>query len=135
MHRSIGGIAARIIRGRPAAPGRIVMTQLPALLQQLPVEGSGAASLQGGGVDKGREKRMDGHTLKPNGHRRRSESAIKSSMNSATTEPLAHQGTSLPWRVAPPLISTALTMIGSGFLGTLLPLRFSAMGLSDGVIG
>jgi len=26
-------------------------------------------------------------------------------------------------------------MIGSGFLGTLLPLRFSAMGLSDGVIG
>ncbi|HME40297.1 MAG TPA: MFS transporter [Steroidobacteraceae bacterium] len=56
-------------------------------------------------------------------------------MNSATTEPLAHQGTSLPWRVAPPLISTALTMIGSGFLGTLLPLRFSAMGLSDGVIG
>jgi len=26
-------------------------------------------------------------------------------------------------------------MLGSGFLGTLLPLRFSAMGLSDGVIG
>jgi len=41
----------------------------------------------------------------------------------------------IPWRVAPPLISTALIMLGSGFLGTLLPLRFSAMGLSDGVIG
>jgi MFS family permease len=41
----------------------------------------------------------------------------------------------VPWRVAPPLISTALIMLGSGFLGTLLPLRFSAMGLSDGVIG
>ena len=26
-------------------------------------------------------------------------------------------------------------MLGSGFLGTLLPLRFSAMGMSDGVIG
>jgi MFS family permease len=43
--------------------------------------------------------------------------------------------TAIPWRVAPPLISTALLMIGSGFLGTLLPLRFSAMGMSDGVIG
>ena len=41
----------------------------------------------------------------------------------------------IPWRVAPPLISTALIMLGSGFLGTLLPLRFSALGLSDGVIG
>jgi len=26
-------------------------------------------------------------------------------------------------------------MLGAGFLGTLLPLRFSALGLSDGVIG
>jgi MFS family permease len=41
----------------------------------------------------------------------------------------------IPWRVAPPLISTALLMFGSGFLGSLLPLRFSALGLSDGVIG
>jgi MFS family permease len=41
----------------------------------------------------------------------------------------------MPWRVAPPLISTALLMLGSGFLGSLLPLRFSALGLSDGVIG
>src|SRR6202171_6784277 len=41
----------------------------------------------------------------------------------------------IPWRVAPPLISTALLMLGSGFLGSLLPLRFSAMGMSDGVIG
>ena len=41
----------------------------------------------------------------------------------------------IPWRVAPPLISTALLMVGSGFLGSLLPLRFSAMGMSDGVIG
>jgi MFS family permease len=41
----------------------------------------------------------------------------------------------LPWRVAPPLSSTALMMIGAGILGSLLPLRFSALGYSDGVIG
>src|ERR1700734_1724025 len=51
------------------------------------------------------------------------------------SEPLLRPATAIPWRVAPPLISTALIMIGSGFLGTLLPLRFSALGLSDGVIG
>jgi MFS family permease len=44
-------------------------------------------------------------------------------------------GAGIPWRVAPPLVSTALLMIGSGYLGSLLPLRFSALGLSDGVIG
>jgi MFS family permease len=37
--------------------------------------------------------------------------------------------------VLPPLVSTALIMLGSGVLGSLLPLRFSALGLSDGVIG
>ncbi len=41
----------------------------------------------------------------------------------------------VPWRVVPPLVSTALTMIGAGVMGSLLPLRFSAMGLSPGVIG
>lgn len=41
----------------------------------------------------------------------------------------------IPWRVVPPLVSTALTMLGAGVLATLLPLRFSAMGLSPGVIG
>src|SRR5580693_8610851 len=41
----------------------------------------------------------------------------------------------VPWRVAPPLISTALIMLGAGVLGSLLPLRFSAMGLSPGMIG
>ncbi len=41
----------------------------------------------------------------------------------------------IPWRVAPPLVSTALIMIGAGVLGSLLPLRFSALGLSPGVIG
>jgi MFS family permease len=41
----------------------------------------------------------------------------------------------IPWRVAPPLLSTALTMVGAGVLGSLLPLRFSAMGISPGVIG
>ncbi|MGC1520059.1 MAG: MFS transporter, partial [Steroidobacteraceae bacterium] len=50
-------------------------------------------------------------------------------------EPLPRPATAIPWRVAPPLVSTALIMVGSGFLGTLLPLRFSALGLSDGVIG
>jgi MFS family permease len=54
-------------------------------------------------------------------------------MTAAATVPV--QSAAIPWRVAPPLISTALLMIGAGFLGTLLPLRFSALGLSDGLIG
>src|ERR1700677_3700749 len=41
----------------------------------------------------------------------------------------------VPWRVAPPLLSTALIMLGAGILGSLLPLRFSAMDLSPGTIG
>ena len=41
----------------------------------------------------------------------------------------------IPWRVVPPLASTALTMVGAGVLGSLLPLRYSAMGYSPGVIG
>jgi MFS family permease len=41
----------------------------------------------------------------------------------------------IPWRVVPPLLSTALSMLGAGVLGSLLPLRFSAMGLSPGMIG
>lgn len=41
----------------------------------------------------------------------------------------------IPWRVVPPLASTALIMIGAGVLGSLLPLRFAAMGFSTGVIG
>jgi MFS family permease len=49
--------------------------------------------------------------------------------------PLSSPAAAIPWRVAPPLISTALIMLGSGYLGSLLPLRFSAMGMSDGVIG
>jgi len=56
-------------------------------------------------------------------------------MNSVQAAALPPPATAIPWRVAPPLISTALLMLGSGFLGSLLPLRFSAMGMSDGVIG
>src|SRR6202453_2167574 len=56
-------------------------------------------------------------------------------MNSAPAVSLPNPAAAIPWRVTPPLISTALIMLGSGFLGTLLPLRFSALGLSDGVIG
>src|ERR1700732_686215 len=56
-------------------------------------------------------------------------------MHSVQAAPLPGSVTAIPWRVAPPLISTALIMLGSGFLGSLLPLRFSALGLSDGVIG
>jgi len=41
----------------------------------------------------------------------------------------------IPWRVVPPLISTAFIMVGAGVVGSLLPLRFSAMGYSAGVIG
>lgn len=54
---------------------------------------------------------------------------------SATQVAAAHTATALPWRVVPPLASTALMMIGAGVLGSLLPLRFSAMGYSPGVIG
>jgi MFS family permease len=61
------------------------------------------------------------------------ETEIKFSMNSALS--VQPRSTAIPWRVAPPLISTALIMIGAGFMGTLLPLRFSALGLSDGLIG
>jgi MFS family permease len=43
--------------------------------------------------------------------------------------------TAISWRVAPPLVSTAAIMLGAGVLGSLLPLRFSAMGFSPGVIG
>jgi MFS family permease len=56
-------------------------------------------------------------------------------MNSAHSVPLPGPAGAVPWRVAPPLVSSALLMFGSGFLGSLLPLRFSAMGISDGVIG
>src|SRR6202451_727236 len=56
-------------------------------------------------------------------------------MNSVQAAALPPPATAIPWRVAPPLISTALLMLCSGFLGSLLPLRFSAMGMSDGVIG
>src|ERR1700684_2741143 len=56
-------------------------------------------------------------------------------MNSVQPAALPPPATAIPWRVAPPLISTALLMVGSGFLGSLLPLRFSALGMSDGVIG
>lgn len=56
-------------------------------------------------------------------------------MNSVHSTSPPRAGAAIPWRVAPPLVSTALIMIGSGVLGTLLPLRFSALGLSDGVIG
>jgi MFS family permease len=41
----------------------------------------------------------------------------------------------IPWRAALPLLSTALIMFGAGVLGSLLPLRFSAQGMSEGVIG
>jgi len=41
----------------------------------------------------------------------------------------------LSWRVVPPLISTALIYIGAGVLSSLLPLRFSALGLSPTAIG
>jgi MFS family permease len=56
-------------------------------------------------------------------------------MNSVQAAALPPPATAIPWRVAPPLISTALLMFGAGFMGSLLPLRFSAMGMSDGVIG
>ena len=56
----------------------------------------------------------------------------RKSMQTATVRPAP---VAIALRLAPPLASTALIMIGSGILGSLLPLRFSAMGLSAGVIG
>jgi MFS family permease len=56
-------------------------------------------------------------------------------MSSAPATAVPAVGTAIPWRVVPPLISTALTMVGAGVLGSLLPLRFSSMGLEPGVIG
>jgi MFS family permease len=49
--------------------------------------------------------------------------------------PASAGGRALPWRVAPPLVSTAFISIGAGIIGTLLPLRLSALGLSPGLIG
>jgi MFS family permease len=60
-------------------------------------------------------------------------------MNCATstspTPRLPAEGVGLSWRVAPPLVSTALLYLGVGVLATLLPLRFSAQGLSPSAIG
>lgn len=56
-------------------------------------------------------------------------------MNSPQPPSLRAAGRAIPWRVAPPLVSTALIMVGAGVMGSLLPLRFSAMGFSPGVIG
>ncbi|MBS0394355.1 MAG: MFS transporter [Proteobacteria bacterium] len=51
------------------------------------------------------------------------------------TAPSPASRAALPWRVAPPLLSTALVYTAAGVLGTLLPLRFSALGLTPGLIG
>ena len=56
-------------------------------------------------------------------------------MNSTPIATLPPRAGVVPWRVALPLTSTALTMLGAGVLGSLLPLRFSAMGMSAGTIG
>jgi predicted MFS family arabinose efflux permease len=61
-----------------------------------------------------------------------------SALNTASpaSESLPHVAApGIPWRVIPPLASTAFIMVGAGVLGSLLPLRFSAMGYSPGVIG
>jgi MFS family permease len=56
-------------------------------------------------------------------------------MNTVQAAPIGSVAGTIPWRVAPPLVSTALIMLAAGVLGSLLPLRFSAMGYSPGVIG
>ena len=52
-----------------------------------------------------------------------------------TTSPEIHAPRPVALRIAPPLAGTGLTMIGAGLLGALLPLRYSAAGLSAGTIG
>lgn len=59
-------------------------------------------------------------------------------MSDPSIQPRAAQPTraaTIPWRVVPPLVSTALIMVGAGVMGSLLPLRFSSMGYSPGAIG
>ena len=56
-------------------------------------------------------------------------------MTSAATTVSRAPTPAIPWRVVPPLVSTALIMLGAGVLGSLLPLRFSALGFSPGMIG
>jgi MFS family permease len=56
-------------------------------------------------------------------------------MSTAQAAAAARAPVSIPWQVAPPLVSTASIMLGAGILGSLLPLRYSAAGLSPGVIG
>ena len=56
-------------------------------------------------------------------------------MGRVRTAPRRTAGGGIPLRVIPPLISTAFAMVAAGVLGSLLPLRFTAMGMSPGVIG
>lgn len=51
------------------------------------------------------------------------------------TLPTPSSGAALPWRVAPPLVSTALIYLGAGVFATLLPLKLSAQGLGAAAIG
>ena len=63
------------------------------------------------------------------------EHAIAAPNDVTTTPPEIPAPRSVALRIAPPLASTGLTMIGAGLLGALLPLRYSAAGLSAGTIG
>src|SRR5258708_10057441 len=56
-------------------------------------------------------------------------------MNSGGAAPFPLPATAIPWRAAPPLISPALLMLGSGCLGSVVAVRLCALGLSGGVIG
>jgi MFS family permease len=51
------------------------------------------------------------------------------------TSPEIHTSRSVALRLAPPLASTGLSMMGAGLLAALLPLRYSAAGLSSATIG
>jgi MFS family permease len=71
-------------------------------------------------------------------HRDRSTSSGAIMSRATSTPPTLRspaRGVGLSWRVAPPLVSTALVYLGIGVLATLLPLRLSAQGLSPTVIG
>jgi MFS family permease len=80
-------------------------------------------------MPRGRARASGGDTLIPH------EYPIITAMTHTQVATARSGATAIPWRVVPPLASTALIMIGAGVLGSLLPLRFSAMGYSPGVIG
>src|SRR5882757_6728590 len=61
MRRTVRGVAAAIVLCGPAAAGSVVVLELPALLEKLPVQFPRTASVEDRGVDMGRKQFMNAH--------------------------------------------------------------------------